>query len=170
MTKQDKIKLERSKGKMKKISMAFLGLVAIILITGCGNKETERKLICTNTQSEDGINVEQTISMTFKNDKINHMKMDVNSKITDEQIKANWTEFTQAMDSQNEETEKDGVSLKVSKDDENYEYKVTLDVDLEKATKDDLETYELTDLLDDNSTLEDNKKSAESDGFTCKVQ
>ena len=108
--------------------------------------------------------------MTFKNDKINHMKMDVNSKITDEQIKANWTEFTQAMDSQNEETQKDGVSLKVSKDDENYEYKVTLDVDLEKATKDDLETYELTDLLDDNSTLEDNKKSAESDGFTCKVQ
>ena len=153
---------------MKKISMLFLGVAIAILVTGCGNKENE--LICTNIQTEDGMKIEQTISMIFKNDKLNHVKMDVNSKITDDKVKENWTAFTQAMDSQNEETEKDGVSLKVSKDDKKYEYKVTLDVDLEKADKDILKTYGLTDLSDDDSTLKDNKKTAESEGFTCKVQ
>lgn len=153
---------------MKKMGMIFLGVAAIILVTSCGNKENE--LICTNTQTEDGISVEQTISMTFKNDRINHVKMDVNSKINDEEVKKNWSAFTQAMDSQYEETKKDGVSLKVSKDDKKYEYKVTLDVDLDKADKDILKTYGLTDLSDDKSTLKDNKKTAESEGFTCKVQ
>lgn len=155
---------------MKKISMVLFGLTAIVLVTGCGAQNTEQKLVCTSTEAEDGMNIEQTISMTFKNDKLNHMTMDVNSKITDKDVKNNWDMFTQYMDEQNKETEKEGISLKVTKDDKNYEYKVTIDVDLEKADKEALETYELSDLLDDNSTLEDNKKSAESDGFTCKVE
>ena len=53
---------------MKKISMLFLGVAIAILVTGCGNKENE--LICTNIQTEDGMKIEQTISMIFKNDKI----------------------------------------------------------------------------------------------------
>lgn len=155
---------------MKKIVMVFLGLVAIVLVAGCSTNETEQKLVCTNTQNEEGMSVEQVISMTFKNDKLNHMKMDVNTKITDEQIKENWSLFTETMDEQNVETDKDGVSLKVTKDDQNYEYKVTLDIDVENASKEALKAQGFEDLSDDNSTLEDNKKSAEKDGFTCKVQ
>lgn len=156
---------------MKKRGMVlFIALAAVILITGCGTKNTEQKLICTNTQAESGVSVEQVISMTFKNDKINHMTMDVNSTITDENVKQNWSAFVQAMDSQNKESEKEGISLKVTKDDKKYKYKVSLDVDLEKAKKEDLKEYDLTDLSDDNSSLEDNKKIAEDDGFTCKVQ
>lgn len=156
---------------MKKLSMVFLGVVAITLVaTGCGNAETEKTLVCSNTQNEDGLTIEQVISMTFKNDKMNHMKMDVNTKVTDEDVKSNWEMFTQAMDGENQESEKDGISLKVTKDDQNYEYKVTVDVDVEKASKEDLKEQGLEDLADDNSTLEENKTSAEADGFTCRVE
>ncbi len=155
---------------MKKFVIVFLGLVAIVLVAGCGTKETEEKLVCTGTQQEEGMSVEQVISMTFKNDKLNHMMMDVNTKITDDATKENWSLFTQSMDEQNVESDKDGVSLKVTKDDQNYEYKVTLDIDVEKASEEALKEHGFDGLKDDNSTLEDNKKSAEKDGFTCKVQ
>ena len=98
------------------------------------------------------------------------MKMDVNTKITDDTIKENWAAFTESMDEQNVETDKDGVSLKVTKDDQNYEYKVTLDIDIQNASNEALEAQGFADLKDDNSTLEDNKKSAEKDGFTCEVK
>lgn len=55
---------------MKKFVIVFLGLVAIVLVAGCGTKETEEKLVCTGTQQEEGMSVEQVISMTFKNDKL----------------------------------------------------------------------------------------------------
>ncbi len=155
---------------MKKFVIVFLGLVAIVLVAGCGTKETKKKLVCTGTQKEEGMSVEQVISMTFKNDKLNHMMMDVNTKITDDATKENWSLFTQSMDEQNVESDKDGVSLKVTKDDQNYEYKVTLDIDVEKASEEALKEHGFDGLKDDNSTLEDNKKSAEKDGFTCKVQ
>lgn len=155
---------------MKKFGMLFLGLVAVVLVTGCGTKEINQKLVCTSTQNEEGMSVEQVISMTFKNDRINHMKMDVNTKITDDTIKENWAAFTESMDEQNVETDKDGVSLKVTKDDQNYEYKVTLDIDIQNASNEALEAQGFADLKDDNSTLEDNKKSAEKDGFTCEVK
>lgn len=153
---------------MKNKGKVFLIIAAFILLTGCGNKE--EKLICSNSETSNGLSIKQTISMTFKNDKINHMKMDVNSKITDETLKTNWDAFKESMDSQNLEKEKDGVSLKVTKDDKNYEYIVTLDVDITKAKQEDLKEYNLEDLTDDKSTLEDNKKVAEKDGFTCKVE
>lgn len=155
---------------MKKFGMIFLVLASVVLVTGCGAKETERKLVCTSTQDEEGMNIEQVISMTFKNDRINHMTMDVNTKITDDEVKENWTMFIESMDEQNKESDKDGVSLKVTKDNENYEYKVTLDIDVENASEEALETQGFADLKDDNSTLEDNKKSAEKDGFTCVVE
>lgn len=155
---------------MKKISVAFLCIIFIILVTGCGVKQTKQKLVCTSTQNEDGMSVEQIISMTFKNDKLSNMKMDVNTKIIDSELKENWAMFTEYMDAQNKETDNDGVSLKVTKDEQNYEYKVTLDIDIENASKEALEAQGFSDLSDDNSTLEDNKKSAESDGFTCKVE
>lgn len=155
---------------MKKISMVCLGLAVITLVGGCEEKETEKNLVCTMTQNEDSMTVEQKISMTFKNDKMNHMIMDVNMKITDENVKESWNAFTEAMDNENKEENKEGISIKVNKDDTNYEYKVTFDVDVEKANKTDLETYGLEDLASDNGTLEENQKSAEADGFTCEVK
>ena len=158
---------------MKKLGLLLLGLVTITLFSACGNSESKKTLTCKNSQEESGVLTEQVISMTFTNDKIGRVKMDVNTKITDEDVKENWSMFTSIMDSQTEEINKDGVVLKKSKDDKNYEYKITLDIDLNKANKDVLSTYdldELKDLVDEKNKLEDVKKLAESDGFTCKVE
>ena len=156
---------------MKKISIVFLGLLTVLLITGCGVGESkEQKLVCTSTQSEDGIDASQVISMTYKNDKLNHMTMEVNTKITDSKVQENWDEFKKSMDEQNQEFDKDGVSLKVATDDQNYEYKVTLDIDVENASEEILKEQGFEDLKDDNSTLESSKEDAEKDGFTCEVK
>ena len=156
---------------MKKISVVFLGLLTVLLITGCGVEEPkEQKLVCTSTQSEEGIDASQVISMTYKNNKLNHMTMEVNTKINDSKVQENWDEFKKSMDEQNQEFDKDGVTLKVATDDQNYEYKVTLDIDVENASEEVLKEQGFEDLKDDNSTLESSKEDAEKDGFTCEVK
>ena len=61
---------------MKKISVIFLSILTFVLITGCNSpKDVEQKLVCTTNQNEEGIISEQVISMTYKNDKLNHMTM-----------------------------------------------------------------------------------------------
>lgn len=155
---------------MKKLSMLFLGLATLTLVTGCGGNGSEKTLVCTNKDDSDGMEIGQTISMTFKNDKMNRMKMDVNMKLTDDDAKEMWSTFTDAMDNQYKDSKKDGVSMKINKDDKKYEYTVTLDIDLAKAGKDALSDYGLGELDSDNGTLEDNKKEAESGGYTCKVK
>ncbi len=156
---------------MKKISVVFLGLLTVLLITGCGVEEPkEQKLVCTSTQSEEGIDASQVISMTYKNNKLNHMTMEVNTKITDSKVQKNWDEFKKSMDEQNQEFDKDGVTLKVTTDDQNYEYKVALDIDVENASEEVLKEQGFEDLKDDNSTLESSKADAEKDGFNCEVK
>ena len=155
---------------MKKISIAFTCLLAVFLVAGCGKAvDKEQKLVCTTTQNEDGMDIEQIISMTYKNDKLNHMTIEVNTKITDSTVQENWKMFKSSMDENNKEFDKDGVSLKISTDDQNYEYNTTLDVDVINASKEALEEQDLADLKDDNSTLESSKKEAEKDGATCEI-
>lgn len=154
---------------MKKLSMLCLGLVSIMLVTGCGSSNS-KTLVCKNTQKQDGVDIGTTVSMTFKNEKINRVKMDVSTRLTGDDAKDLWSTFVEAMDGQNEEVDKDGVSMKVSKDDKKYEYTVTLDVNLDKADKDALATYGLDELIGDDSKLEDVKKDAEKDDFTCEVK
>ena len=72
---------------VKKRNLIILGLASMTLLTGCGKEET---LVCTNNQTQNGLSVDQEISMTFKNNKINLIKMVVDSKATDDSIKENW--------------------------------------------------------------------------------
>ena len=155
---------------MKKISMLFLCLLTMILIAGCDTEDKVQTLICKNTETDDGMSIEQVISMTYKNDKLQRMTMEANTKITDSDVKENWDEFKKSMDEQNKEFNKDGVSLKVEKNDQDYEYKTILDVDIENASDEVLEEQGLEDLKNDNSTLKSSKESAEKDGDTCEVK
>ena len=127
-------------------------------------------MICKNTETDDGMSIEQVISMTYKNDKLQRMTMEANTKITDSDVKENWDEFKKSMDEQNKEFNKDGVSLKVEKNDQDYEYKTILDVDVENASDEVLEEQGLEDLKNDNSTLKSSKEAAEKDGDTCEVK
>ncbi len=156
---------------MKKISMIFLGLLTIILIAGCGTtEEKEQKLVCTSTENDDGMSIESVISMTYKNNKLNHMTMEVNTKVTDSDIQENWKIFESAMDEDNKEFNKDGISLKVESDAKNYEYKTTLDIDVENTTEEALKEQGFSDLKDDNSTIKSSKEAAEEDGYVCEIK
>ena len=157
---------------MRKISMLFLSLMVIILITGCGQNEEkkEQKLVCTSVDSSDGMNSEQIISMTYKNDKLKHMTMEVNTTIVDDVVKESWDLFKESMNKDNEEFSKDGVSLTVSVDDENYVYKTALDIDIENASDEVLKEQGFDGIKEDNTTLEENKKLAEEDGASCEIK
>ena len=153
---------------MKRIRTLLLSLLIVLLITGCGSKE--QKLVCTNTEKEDGIEIEQVISMTYKGNKLKNMTMEVNTKVTDSNIQENWEEFKNSMDEQNIEVDKDGVRLKVEKNDQTYEYKTTLDIDIENASQEALDSQGFSDLKSDKSTLKSSKEEAEKDNFVCEVK
>ncbi len=156
---------------MKKVCMLILSLFVMVLFTGCGEVlEKEQKLVCTSTENDDDMSTEQVISMTYKNDKLNHMTMEVNTKITNADAKEYWGHFKESMDEDNKEFNKDGVSLTVSYDDDNYEYKTVLDIDVLNASEEVLEEQGFEDLKEDNTTIEENKKLAEEDGAVCEIK
>ncbi len=159
---------------MKKISMVFLSLLVIFLMAGCGATEEkevkEQTLVCKTTESDEDMDIEQVISMTYKNDKLKQMKMEVNTKINNEDIRENWEEFKNSMDENNEEFEKEGITSKVVINDQNYEYNTILDIDFDKASEEDLKEIGFDGLKDEEGTLEESKKEAEQDGAVCEIR
>ena len=140
-------------------------VVSILFITGCGGEKT---LTCTNSEEDSGIKMNQEITMTFKDDKVTYVKMSIDNEATDDTIIDNWDMFASMLDSQFEETDKDGVSLKTNNNKDKHIYNVSLEIDLTKASDDALSEYGLDGIADANATYEDTKKDAEADGFTCK--
>ena len=139
--------------------------VSILFITGCGEEKT---LTCTNSEEDSGIKMKQEITMTFKDDKVSYVKMSIDNEATDDTIIDNWDMFVSMLDSQFEETDKDGVRLKTNNNADKHIYNVSLEINLEKASGDALSEYGLDGIADANATYEDTKKDAEADGFTCK--
>ena len=85
--------------------------VSVLFMTGCGGEKT---LTCTNSEESSGIKMNQEVTMTFKDDKVTYVKMSIDNEATDDTIIDNWDMFASMLDSQFEETEKDGVSLKTN--------------------------------------------------------
>ena len=139
--------------------------VSILFITGCGGEKT---LTCTNSEEDSGIKMKQEITMTFKDDKVSYVKMSIDNEATDDTIIDNWDMFVSMLDSQFEETDKDGVRLKTNNNADKHIYNVSLEINVEKASGDALSEYGLDGIADANATYEDTKKDAEADGFTCK--
>ena len=161
---------------MKKVSRMFLSLLIVVLMTGCTTKEEkeelvkEQTLVCTTTESDEDMDIEQVISMTYKNDKLKQMKMEVNTKLNNPDIRENWEEFKKSMDKNNEEFEKEGIISKVVINDQNYEYNTILDIDFDKASEEDLKEQGFDGLKDEEGTLEESKESAEKDGASCVIK
>lgn len=140
-------------------------VVSILFITGCGGEKT---LTCTNSEEDSGIKMNQEVTMTFKDDKVSYVKMSIDNEATDDTIIDNWDMFASMLDSQFEETDKDGVKLSTDNNADKHIYNVSLEIDVEKASDDALSEYGLDGIADANATYEDTKKDAEADGFTCK--
>ena len=140
--------------------------VSVLFITGCGN--SERTLTCTNSEEDSGLKMSQEVTMTFKDDKINYVKLSIDSEATGDTIIDNWDVFASMMGSQFEESNEDGVNLSTNNDADNHIFNVSLEIDLEKANEDALSEYGLDDITDGNASYEDIKENAEADGFICK--
>ena len=156
---------------MKKMGILILCLLVISLITGCGTSQKgEQKLVCTTTENDEEMITKEVISMIYKNDKLKRMTMEVTTKITDSEVQEQWDDFKASMDNNNEEFNEDGMALTVDVNDEEYEYKTILDIDVENATEEKLKEQGFEGIKDDNSTLEESKKAAEEDGAVCVIE
>lgn len=141
-------------------------LLFVFLLTGCG--VSKKTLVCRKTQEQNGLEVDQEISMIFKKDKIENINMKVDSKAIDDKIKDNWKVFTSTMDSQYKNNESEGLTLKVTNDDKKYTYRVMMDIDLNKVTEESLSEYNLSNVIKSKEKLDDIQKFAEKDGYKCK--
>ncbi|MDD6223827.1 MAG: hypothetical protein PUB18_02375 [bacterium] len=150
---------------MKKLKLFTLAIIAILVITGCGS---EKKLTCTNNKDSNGLKMDQEIVMKFKDKKVNYIQMTIDAKATNDTIKNNWDMFATQLESQYKETKEDGINLTVKNDKKNYSYKISLEVDLTKASEASLKKHSLDNIANKNSSIEDVKKEAEKSGFTCK--
>ena len=150
---------------MREVKLFAILTAVVLLVTGCGGEKT---LTCTNSEEDSGIKMNQEVTMTFKDDKVTYVKMSIDNEATEDTIIDNWDMFASMLDSQFEETDKDGVSLKTTNNKDKHIYNVSLEIDLTKATDAALEEYGLNGITEENASYEDTKKEAEADGFTCK--
>ena len=150
---------------VRRVKLFAILAVSVLFMTGCGGEKT---LTCTNSEESSGIKMNQEVTMTFKDDKVTYVKMSIDNEATDDTIIDNWDMFASMLDSQFEETDKDGVSLKTNNNKDKHIYNVSLEINVEKASDDALSEYGLDGIADEKATYEDTKKEAEADGFTCK--
>ena len=149
---------------MKGLKLLTIVVVGLLCLTGCG----EKTLTCTNTEEDNGVKMVQEAQMTFKDDQVTKVRMSIEATATDDDIKEYWGSFISAMESQYEEVDEEGVKLTLTNDEKNYKFNMTVEVDVTKASEDALVEYDLEQLADTTATLEEVKKEAEADGFTCK--
>lgn len=151
---------------MKKLRLFGLVALVALLATGCG----EKKLVC--TMSDDagglGITMDEKMTVKFKNDKVSSVNMNVTAKVENEELKTYWSTFATEFTNEYPETDKDGLKVSTKSDDKNYTFSVNVDVDVEKASKEDLEKYDLDSLLEETGNMDEIKKSLEDGGFNCK--
>lgn len=150
---------------MKKLSVLAVLAVIPILLTGCGSSKT---LTCTNTQEQSGVKMDQKVVMKFSGNKVNYIKMSVDSKATSDVIKNNWDVFASTLEKQYSNKDKDGVKVTTKNNKKDYSYEISIEFDLKKATNENLKEYDLDGIADEKSSMSDVKKSAEKSGFTCK--
>lgn len=152
---------------MKKFKLLLVVVMVAILTTGCGST---KKLSCSMDQSMMGINMGLNVSFKFKNEKVSNLTMKITMKAENDAIKEGWSDAVASLNEQYKDESAEGVKLSTKNDDKNYTYTVTLDVDLNKASKESLEKYDLDEFYDiakEKTDIEEVKKSAEADGFKC---
>ena len=140
--------------------------VSVLFITGCGN--SEKTLTCTMSEEDDGLSMEQTVDLSFSDDKVTNVKMSIDTKITDSTYQENWDMFVSMMESQYEESSANGIKVTTENDSDYYTYTITVDANLEEASEDDLSNYGLDAFTEEGITYEETKQEAEDAGYTCK--
>lgn len=142
---------------MKKMLGFVMVALMTVCLTGCGGS-SKNVITCTQTEDDQKITIAAT---TDKDDKIVKIKMTMDmAASTKEELESSY----QIMKLGSEQLNKtDGVKVDVDK--KNLNLIMTVDVDLKKAPKDVLKSFNMDEI---DSTGAEFKKSAEKNGATCK--
>ena len=150
---------------MKYFKGFFICLVAVVLLTGCGSK----KLTCSQSSDESGMKTEMKYTIGFKSDKPSTIKTETKMTATSDEVKESWSMMAGFMELGFADfKDKAGVKIDSKNDEKKYTYTLTMDIDLNKISDDDLEGLDLSDIANSTSGYDDVKKDAEDAGFTCK--
>ena len=149
---------------MKNLKYLLLVLVGVILVSGCGSVET---LSCSNTESSNGLEMKQAITMTFKTKGISAVEFLVSAKPTSDFMKQNWDIVSENLEGTYDNLNGlKGITIKENSSSDSYS--ISIKVDLNKADSDSLSEIGLSDIVGATDTIDEVRKSAEADGFTCK--
>jgi len=142
---------------MKKFLFS-LGLISILLVTGCGGSSD--KLVCTQTVAESGTKSEQKVSIEFKDDKIDTVKLEMNTELEESYLDYKSmlvSSFEASLSSFEEEY---GIKPEFKETDKGFTFKIEMNRD---------QYVESWNEIDESAeTREDVKKSLEEAGYTCK--
>lgn len=147
--------------------LKLLGVVSIfcLLLSGCGN---EQVLSCSMTQEQSGATMEQVFDVTFKKEEVSNVKMAINTKVTDEVSDSDWDSLVDLLDEQYATVNKNGFQITKENNKKERSYNITIDVDVNKAKKEDLAEYDLESLSGAQGTYDEIKEQMEKSGLTCK--
>lgn len=143
---------------MKKLLCFGSLLFLCLLMTGCGGNN---QLVCTKTNTEDGITTEEKVTVDFKSNRPSTMLMEMNLKLSGEQKNYIDLMYT-TLDSTFSEMETEGVDIDTSKKDDSISVKLNIDFSKVKdSDKLDLEVSE-------DDTYEATREQLIEEGYQCK--
>ncbi len=131
---------------MKKAKIILPALVTLLALTGCGGK----KLTCTMSQDSMGMEMKNTVNVTFKDDAFDSMNVVMDITVPEEYADSKQElidTFKESEEDMKVTETKNGIRLEMSSESEYFE---ELDVDKDTVTYDQL------------------KALFEDEGYTCK--
>lgn len=142
---------------MKKVLGFLMVSLMAVCLTGCGNS-SKNTITCTQTEDDEKTVVTAT---TDKNDKVVKVKMTTEVKApSKEELESGYQIYKASAGLM---SSAEGVKVDVAKKD--LTLVLTVDIDLNKASKEVLSSFNLDEI---DTTGTEFRKNAEEDGATCK--
>lgn len=151
---------------MKKVKFLLMGILVVFCFTGCGGK----KLVCSQSKTEDGMKQNVEVTINFDGEKASKVKMDMGFEATTAEAKEQFNESLDFLDEIFIDSFKNtpGITASSKTDKNKSKYSYTMEIDLKKISKDVADDLDMDEFTDASATYDSIKKSAEEEGFTCK--
>lgn len=149
----------------KKIMMISFVFFFCILLCGCG--EQKNVLTCSSQQVQSGLSLIQTIEITFDESSVSKVVSTIDTTATGDSAKEQWSTLIERLEEEYPDVDTEGIHISKKNNEEDYNYKIIYDIDVRKASDEDLEKYDLSGLADFHGTYRDVKEQAEESGLTC---
>ena len=145
--------------------MISVMLFSSFLLCGCG--EQSDVLTCSSKQIQSGLALIQTVEITFDGASVSKIVSTIDTTATGDSAKEQWDSLIERLEEEYPDVDTQGIRISKKNNEEDYNYKIIYDIDVNKASDEDLEKYDLSGLADFHGTYQDVKKQAEESGLTC---